>query len=402
MTKEMIFNNKYFNIFILFINTSVIDAFYKALKIPPSAISIPRLLINSIFILMVIYYLLTERIKGRQYLLTIILFIFIGMTLLWTPEKIAPFKTYINFVGASCYFLLFFCISYKENIVKTLKGYCDVIIIANTLALTILHGVGYMGETVKAMVPSGIHLSRSSFIIHLIFCLFIYIYFLKSISYSRKQKIGVYIMIATDIALVIISKSSTGVIAVALFIPLLLLSKYKTLSKILIRVVIIIGISLPVIRFSSSSINKLALTLFHKNLTFSGRTYIWDYILKKMIANPIIGNGFESTTFILKKIIIPNYDRIAAHTHNGFLELFFQLGMIGLVLTIAILLITFRYSFRVNNKESSVIRIYFIIFIIFNFMEPFMIGNVSITTLWLPIIYTITLANKKMREKISE
>ena len=136
-------------------------------------------------------------------------------------------------------------------------------------------------------------------------------------------------------------------------------------------------------------------------MTFSGRTYIWNYALDKLVSNPLLGNGFNSTHYLLENKIIPIYDRVAAHTHNGFLELFLQSGFIGLLLGVIIVLIAFRYTFKINKKEGDIIRIYLIVFMIFNFMEPYILGNVSVITLWLPVIYVITLANNKMRVDIN-
>ena len=66
MSKEFIFGNIYFNVFVLFINTSISDAFFQGFFIPPSLISITRLMLNFIFILVTIYYFLTNRIKIKK------------------------------------------------------------------------------------------------------------------------------------------------------------------------------------------------------------------------------------------------------------------------------------------------------------------------------------------------
>ena len=69
MSKEFIFGNIFFNVFVPFINTSISDAFFKSFLIPPSLISITRLMLNLIFILVTIYYFLTSRIKIKKYII---------------------------------------------------------------------------------------------------------------------------------------------------------------------------------------------------------------------------------------------------------------------------------------------------------------------------------------------
>ncbi|WP_207713911.1 O-antigen ligase family protein [Clostridium gasigenes] len=285
----------------------------------------------------------------------------------------------------------------KDEIVDILKKYCNLVIIMDILTLTILSKVGYMGESATEHVVRGIHLSRSTMIIYLNFCIFIYIYFLSYNKKDYKQRNIAILMLALSITLIVFSRSSTGIVTIALFLPLLLIVKSKRASKSLVKICISIGVALPIINFTSPIINNILESVFHKTLTFSGRRYIWEYALDKLTDNPILGNGFESTSYLLNNKVVPIYDRVAAHTHNGFLELFLQSGLIGLILGVLILVITFRYTFKLDRKEANVIRVYFIIFIIFNFMEPYIINSVSIITMWLPLIYVITLTNKKMR-----
>ncbi|WP_288222156.1 O-antigen ligase [uncultured Clostridium sp.] len=402
MTKEFIFGNIYFNVFVLFINTSISDAFFKSVFIHPSLISITRIVLNLIFILVTIYYFLTKRIKIRKYLITILFLTFIGCTLIWTPSKFEAIKLYINLLGPITYFILFFIINDKIKSIKILFNYCILIVITDILSLTILGNVGYMG-TGSEHIFRGIHLSRSTMIIYLNFCIFIFLYYfsiIKKINYKEKYKAIVFILIS--LLLVLLSKSSTGVVTIALFIPLLLILKWKKISKIILKVSIVFAMLLPLMNITSTFINKLMVGVFGKTLTFSGRKYIWNYALEKLANNPIKGNGFNSTEYLLKGKVIPIYERVASHTHNGFLELFLQTGFIGLFLLISIIITTYKYTFKLNKYEANLVRAYIVIFVVFNFMEPYILNSVSVITLWLPLIFIITINNKRSKEKINE
>lgn len=396
MSKEFIFNNIYINVFILFINTSISDAFFESLYIPPSLISIIRLLTNLIFILLTAYYFLTKRIKVRKYLITIIFLLFIGCTLVWTPNKFEALKLYINFLGPCTYFILLFIIGKKNNILKILRNYSILIVFGDIIALTILNGVGYMGEGRSTHIMRGIHLSRSTMVVYLNFCVFVFLYYLETIkTINYKEKYKTIALIIISIILIALTKSSTGLITIVLFIPLLLILRYKKISKIIFKISIVLGIILPLINVTSSKLNNLLVSIFGKSLTFSGRKYIWDYVISKINNNPIKGNGFNSTEYLLKGKVIPIYERVAEHAHNGFLELFLQTGLIGFILLILIIFIAFKCTFKLDKKKSNLIRVYFIIVIVFNFMEPYMINSVSIINLWLPLIFLITLNNRK-------
>ena len=402
MSKEFIFGNIFFNVFVLFINTSISDAFFKSFLIPPSLISITRLMLNLIFILVTIYYFLTSRIKIKKYIITILFLIFLGATLIWSPNKFEALNLYINLLGPIAYFILFFIINDKKNSIKILFNYSILVVLSDIISLTILGDVGYMSEG-GAHVVRGIHLSRSTMIIYLNFCIFIFLYYLnlvKNISYKEKYK--AIILIVISLILIILSKSSTGIVTVALFLPLLLVLKRKKLAKIILKISIMVAMLLPVINITSSFLNEIITNIFGKNLTFSGRRYIWDYALQKLSTHPIRGNGFNSTEYLLKDKVIPIYERVASHTHNGFLELFLQTGLIGVILLISIIIITYKYTFRLERKEANLVRAYIVVFVVFNFMEPYILNSVSVITLWLPLLFLITINNKRNKEQINE
>lgn len=402
MSKEYIFRNIYLNIFLLFINTSTSDAFFKGLFIPPNIISLLRLVLNFMFLLILIYYFLTRRIRVKKYIMTIIFIVFSGMSILWTPDKFEAIKLYINISGAISYLVLFFIINKKSDSIKIVFNYCLLLIVCEIMSFTLLGRVGYMDGS-GSNTLRGIHLSRSAMIIYLNFCLFIFLYYLmneKKLKYKEKLKTIIFIVLS--VILIVISKSSTGLITVMLLIPLLLFFNGKRRDKIVLKVSILIAMLLPLMNITSSFLNNLIITIFGKTLTFSGRRYIWDYALENLVNNPIIGSGFDSTKYYLSGKVIPIYERVASHTHNGFLELFLQLGLVGVVLLIVIIFITYRYTIMYNKKESNLIRAYLVIFVIFNFMEPFMLNNVSLITLWLPLIFIITDNIKINKENINE
>ena len=399
MVRKFVFNSIYSNVVILFINTSITDAFFESIFIPPFLVSIPRLIINMCFIFLTLYYFLTSRIRLKKYGITIAFLLFVGCTLIWTPDKFETLKLYINFLGPCAYFILLFLNVEKEKIIKILYNYAILIIFSDILAVILPNKVGYMGEEGSANVLRGINLSRSAMTVYINFCIFIFLYYfelVKKVNYKEKYKVIALIIVC--IFLILLSKSSTGIITIALFIPLLKVVKRKKISKVIVNFTIIIGILLPVINFTSSAVNNIFTKILGRNITLSGRRYIWDYVIEKLTNNPIVGNGFNSTGFFLKEEVIPAYGRVAAHAHNGFLELFLQTGLIGFILLISIIFIIHRFTFTFEKKEANLVRSYIVVVMIFNFMEPYLINNVSVITLWLPVIFIITLNYKKMRE----
>ena len=301
MLLKLMLYNIYFNVFIFFINTSVSDAFYESFFIPAGVISIIRLLLNLIFSAIVFYYILTNRIRTKAYRWIIVFILFIAVTISFTPEKFEAIKMYINYIGPCCYFALLFLNVDKDRVILYLKNYCNILVIGEILALLVFRKVGYMGEGGETGVFRGIHLSRSTLIIYLNFCIFIYLYYLLLFRrINNRIKKSVVVMIGISIILIILSRSSTGIVIASLFLPLLFIVKNKKIANKIFIGSLALGILLPLMNLNSSFLNKIINSAFHKNLTFSGRRYIWDFALDKLLKNPLIGSGFNATDYLYR------------------------------------------------------------------------------------------------------
>lgn len=393
MTKEYLFRNIYFNIFILLINTSVSDAFFKGIFINPSIISITRLVTNCIFILMLIYYLLIDRIKARQYRFGILLAVLTTVTLIWTPLMFESIKVYINVIGPICYFIIMGLITDKDVIIKNLRAYSTLIVVCEVISLFLPNKVGYMETT---DILRGIHLSRSALVVYLNFCIFInLIYFIQK--WKKDNVINIFStgIIGVSTILVILTKSSTGILTVMLLYVLILATNKERVYNWLFSISLVLGIGIPFMNVNSQIIESFIETVFGKTLTFSGRKYIWQYALNNLVKNPILGNGFNSTEELLRDKVIPVYERQASHTHNGFLEVFLQTGIIGLILVVCVLVLAYMFIKILPQVQQTIMRAYLITFIIFNFMEPYLIEQVAVVNMWLPIAYIFTYAYKK-------
>ena len=399
MLLNFLLNNIYFNVFIFFINTSISDALFKSFYVNPSIISIARLLLNIYFILLFIYYILTKRINLRKYEIILYFTVFLGVSLIITPDKIEAIKIYINYVGLISYCIILFNIIDKKRVIRYLKNYANLVVILDFVAIFLLGSVGFMDNT---NVIRGIHLSRSTLIIYLNLCILIYFYYIYLFKLiNNRIKKSIIVMIFLSVFLILLSKSSTGIITTALFFPLAFYLNSDKKIKTIYLVSIGIAILLPLMNFSSALLNKLIEGVFGKSLTFSGRKYIWDYALSNFTSNPIIGNGFNSISSLFKNKVIPIYGRIASHSHNGFLDVFLQGGLVGLILILIILIVIFNKIRYFELFERKILRSYLITFIIFNAMEPYLLLNVSSCTLWLVALYII-IYSKREKEYLNE
>jgi len=106
--------------------------------------------------------------------------------------------------------------------------------------------------------------------------------------------------------------------------------------------------------------------------TLTGRTEIWKVVLN-FTGNPVFGTGFES--FWLGARLRKMWDLYWWHpneAHNGYLEIFLNLGWIGIGIFGAILVSGYRNICRALWRDDDLARIrlaYFLVAVIGNFTE---------------------------------
>jgi O-antigen ligase len=85
--------------------------------------------------------------------------------------------------------------------------------------------------------------------------------------------------------------------------------------------------------------------------TGTGRIGLWQVVIPEIMAKPIYGHGFVASKFIAEDV--PGVDWPAGHTHNGFLEVLYNNGAIGLVLLLAVFWRTVRNLLWVIRKMKA-------------------------------------------------
>ena len=109
-----------------------------------------------------------------------------------------------------------------------------------------------------------------------------------------------------------------------------------------------------------------------RDSTLTGRTEIWRIVLG-MGSNRVFGTGYES--FWLGPRLEQMWNLYYNHVnqaHNGYLEIFLNLGWVGLALLAAVLVAGYRRSVAavVRQTQTGSLRLaYFIVAVVYNFTE---------------------------------
>lgn len=93
-----------------------------------------------------------------------------------------------------------------------------------------------------------------------------------------------------------------------------------------------------------------------KDITFTGRTFIWDKALRYVYENPIFGNGVEFYSFRYIKMRMDSTwltGYAALHSHCRFLEVVYRGGVILLAIYVFILVMTVKSLMAFKNTMFS-------------------------------------------------
>ena len=116
--------------------------------------------------------------------------------------------------------------------------------------------------------------------------------------------------------------------------------------------------------------------IFGKDVTFTGRTDIWEYMFKEIQRHIVLGTGFQGfwtqenprVILLYKEFVwLPN------ESHNGYIDVLNELGIVGFGLFIMMII---NYFVNLYKHKSYSVWIWFVIIaIITNLQETTFLGS---------------------------
>jgi O-antigen ligase len=158
------------------------------------------------------------------------------------------------------------------------------------------------------------------------------------------------------------------------------------------------SIALPLVAVFVSSAGELLQSL-GRNSTLTGRTGIWKAVLS-LHTNPLVGTGFE--TFWLGERLQRVWDMTEKgiqEAHNGYLEVYLNLGWIGVVLMIGLIVVGYRHALAIfrYDPQAGRLRLAFITAgVIYSLTEA---GFRMMNPIWIALLLTTTCIPASLRVK---
>ncbi len=163
----------------------------------------------------------------------------------------------------------------------------------------------------------------------------------------------------------------------------------RLICTILISVIILFELAIVV--FTNQNLIDTILTMFGKSAGFTGRDYLWSHCIQCIQQKPLLGHGVLPSSQVDTMVGNPS------GSHNYFLDVLFQRGIVGFIPFLLFLLVPmFRTSQGIHNKERYILTGFAIAYLIMFMFEPFY----GVERFHIPVFYVLNLLTEPVPARI--
>lgn len=195
-------------------------------------------------------------------------------------------------------------------------------------------------------------------------------------SYGETGKVGlksIYLLIISLLS-ILLTWSATGVAAILIITFLFSIYTFKKrdfpINKYII-IVLILFVCIVLLRVQ----NVLSFIIegwLKKDLTFTGRTYIWDIFIEQIKQSLLIGHGIVDYKYLIRSIN-------AGHAHDYFLQILYQGGVVALSMFLG-------FFFTSINKMRDSKQKKYVGIIIFAYLISFIFEAYTLTSMFIIVL----------------
>jgi exopolysaccharide production protein ExoQ len=316
---------------------------------------------------------LAEVVQNNRWLFVFLLYCFVAIV--WSDFPFVAFKRWTKVMGHPIMVLILFTEpDPKEALTRLMKRCAYVVVPVSVLFIKYYPewGRGFSFWTGEAF-NTGITGSKNGLGWDCLILGFFFFWHLLQTWPTEKSKARRNELLLIAAALYgiwwLLSKaqSSTSFMSLLLGVLTVVLVGRRFVNKRLIGTYIVITVLAIAAAESTFGVYDRVLVFLNRDPTLTERTTLWEGLLKVKI-NPVLGTGFES--FWLgerREKIWEEQHWHASEAHNGYLETYLNLGLVGLFLLIGLLFATFFKTRRelLRNLEWGRFRLGFLVAVIF-------------------------------------
>ena len=208
---------------------------------------------------------------------------------------------------------------------------------------------------------------------------------------------GVIFVIALGLIVMADSMTSLSCFAMGSAVMVMTTQRWVTSSARNLHALVGAALGIPLFAVFLDTAGSL-LHALGRNTTLTGRVGIWKAVLS-LQTNPLFGTGFES--FWLGSRLQRVWDMTATgiqEAHNGYIEVYLNLGWIGILLLGVMIVTGFRRAFAVSYRDPHAGRIrlaYLTAGVIYSLTEA---GFRMMSPIWITFLFAITVVPTSLQQ----
>lgn len=227
-----------------------------------------------------------------------------------------------------------------------LYNFYSTLIILNLIILILFPNGLYLDSIQQ---PGYLLGNRNTFIVYILPALCIGYHLLQIKKITHRQY---YLLWGISVLTYIFNKSATSIIGMTILGTFLLFFNNKV-SRMIYNSFIYVFCSLLLFYFiilnRSKGLYAIIIDITGKSPTFSGRTVLWDKAISALSHSKWLGYGIQSKDFLIKEFELS----YAGHMHNLYLQILYQIGILGFILFGIILFLIAKNLLKTSNDRIS-------------------------------------------------
>jgi exopolysaccharide production protein ExoQ len=293
---------------------------------------------------------LSEIIRNNQWLT--IFFVYCFLAILWSDFPFVSLKRWTKVIGHPIMVLILFTEPDPGEALRRLMKRCAYVVVpVSILLIKYYPTIGRTaGPWATASMNNGIAQGKNLLGAD---CLIVGFFFFWHLLQTWPTEKGVArrneLLLTVGFLLAIcwllrVAESSTATMTLIVSALTVVLLGRRFVNKRLIGAYVLAGVMILLVAEAAFGMSAILIENLGRDSTLTGRTVLWKQVLEFQ-GNPIFGVGFESFWLgeRLRKIG-ELYWWQANEAHNGYLETYLNLGLIGLFIMIGWIIATFRKS----------------------------------------------------------
>lgn len=295
------------------------------------------------------------------------------------------------------YFYIIYCSIDYDALIKGLLMFFKIILLLNIIYYFFNPSVGVYTTLNGLPLLKGILINRNSVLLYTL-----PIIILNNIA-NIKNELKIKIINIISFIVILLTGSDTAFI-VSFFYLVMKFSHKRTINiKFYLCFFFIIFICLIFLNFENNIFGYIIVNIVGSDLTLSGRTIIWNRVLSLVSQKIILGYGIGSN-MIAEVLSYKNATNGMPlnDPFNGFLNILFFNGVIGILMFINILREIFtklyKYQFKDSNAKQFIIMM--LSFILISFSESIFQFTYFIFWIFLILIYEYKTNEDVKKDKV--